>query len=321
MKKRVSLRDVAKHCGVSPMTVSYVVRNINCVKASTRQKVQAAIRELGYEIDPMLRALAAYRSKSSNPTKYKSTLAFFDSEPSRFSHSIYEHCRREAREIGYDLTYFKQPQTHEEQAKFSKRLWAQGIRGILFGPCQQEFDLEGFEFERFAMVGIGAFQHHPAVDTVCLDYFQGLYLAAQRSMEHGYRNIALFLLARLEARTGHRWLGAYKAFCEHWNRKPLVWIFDTVPADKEVLDWVRKNRIDAVLTLSKTVPKHPRLARLRQVLLNDWDVSPGEWHLSGSQELIAKESIQLLDNYLLHRKYGIPEHPKQISIQATFHTE
>ncbi|MBE2203511.1 MAG: LacI family DNA-binding transcriptional regulator [Chthoniobacterales bacterium] len=323
MSKRVSLRDVARHCNVSAMTVSCVVRQVRCVKESTRKRVEAAIEELGYQIDPALRALAAYRSKSAAATvaKYKASLAFFDSEPSDFSRSMYQHCRQEARRRGYDLKYFEQPQTHEEQAKFSKLLWSQGIRGILFGPSQKEFVLEGFQFEHFAMVSLGAFQHSPAVDSVCADYFQGLYLAAQRCVERGHRNIALFLVSYLEARTGHRWLGAYHSFCHHYQMKPVFWIYKDKarPDNRMIRAWLKENRVDAVLTLAEFLPPAACPPKLRQVFLNDWHVASDAWCVSVPQPLIAREGIHLLDDYLIHMKYGIPEYPKQISITSTFH--
>jgi len=323
MSKKVSLRDVARHCNVSAMTVSCVVRQVNCVKESTRKRVEAAIKELGYQIDPALRALAAYRTRSGNEdaTKYKSNLAFFDSEPSEFSRSMYDRCREEAQRRGYDLKYFEQPQTHEERSKFSRLLWAQGIRGILFGPSRREFNLQGLQFERFAMVAIGALQHSPAMDSVCADYFQGMYLAAQRCVEHGHRNIGFFLSSYLEARTGHRWLGAYRAFCQHYRKRPRLWIYQDMkhPSAKDILAWLQKSKIDAVLTLANFIPKAPPFSKLRQVFLNDWHVDPDAWYVSTPQDLIARESIHLLDGYLLHQRYGVPEHPKQISITPTFH--
>lgn len=322
MNKRVSLRDVARHCKVSAMTVSCVVRQIQCVKESTRQRVEAAIEELGYRTDPALRALAAYRSHSAKATaeQYKSSLAFFDSEPSLFSRSMYEHCQQEARRRGYDLKYFKQPQTHGEQAKFSKILWNQGIRGILFGPSQREFNLEGFQFDRFAMMSIGAFSHSPAVDSVCADYYQGLYMAAQNCLTQGYKNIGFFVVSYLEARTGHRWLGAYHAFCRHYRKKPRLWVYDDEkrPSNTAIRAWLKKNEIDAILTLAEFLPPAAITPGLRQVYLNDWHVGAGAWCVSVPQHLIAKESIQLLDDYLIHLKYGIPDYPKQITIKPTF---
>jgi LacI family transcriptional regulator len=45
----VSIRDVAQACGVSPMTVSYVINDrTDRVSAETRERVLRAIRELGY---------------------------------------------------------------------------------------------------------------------------------------------------------------------------------------------------------------------------------------------------------------------------------
>lgn len=320
MSKKVTLREVAKYCGVSPMTVSHVVREIHCVKESTRKKVERAIRKLGYQVDPAMRALAAHRTRLSNQTvsTYKATLAFFDSEPSEYSLSIFEQCHQEGKKRGYDLTYFQLPRTHEEQSDFSKRLWAQGIRGILLGPAQKNFDLGGFEFDRFAIVGVGAFQHSPSVDSVRPDYFQGLYTAAQHCVEYGYKNIALLVVDFLEARTGHRWLGAYHAFCHHYDRKPILWIFndESWPSTKELAHWIQKNEIDAVLTLSGIIPLAKVFSKLRQVFLNDWLVTPGAWCIKTPRHLIARESLSLLDSFLILQKFGVPESPKQISIKS-----
>ncbi|MBP7687928.1 MAG: LacI family DNA-binding transcriptional regulator, partial [Thermoflexales bacterium] len=44
----VTLQDVAKLAGVSPKTVSRVVNNQGELSAATRERVQAAIEQLGY---------------------------------------------------------------------------------------------------------------------------------------------------------------------------------------------------------------------------------------------------------------------------------
>ncbi len=53
-----TIADVARHAGVSPMTVSRVVNGEAAVKASTRQRVQAAIAALHYVPNPAARHLA-----------------------------------------------------------------------------------------------------------------------------------------------------------------------------------------------------------------------------------------------------------------------
>lgn len=56
----VSQKDVARHAGVSSATVSRVVANSSLVKESTRKKVLASIRQLGYQPDETARRLRAH---------------------------------------------------------------------------------------------------------------------------------------------------------------------------------------------------------------------------------------------------------------------
>jgi LacI family transcriptional regulator len=54
----VTIRDVAAHVGVSPMTVSRVINRESNVKSETREMVHAAIRALNYAPSPAARSLA-----------------------------------------------------------------------------------------------------------------------------------------------------------------------------------------------------------------------------------------------------------------------
>ncbi|HEY3729728.1 MAG TPA: LacI family DNA-binding transcriptional regulator [Steroidobacteraceae bacterium] len=54
----VTIRDVAAHVGVSPMTVSRVINRESNVKPETRELVHAAMRELNYAPSPAARSLA-----------------------------------------------------------------------------------------------------------------------------------------------------------------------------------------------------------------------------------------------------------------------
>jgi DNA-binding LacI/PurR family transcriptional regulator len=55
--KRVTRRDVAKKAGVTETIVSYVVNNNRYVDKEKRERVEDAIKELGYRPSPMARAL------------------------------------------------------------------------------------------------------------------------------------------------------------------------------------------------------------------------------------------------------------------------
>ena len=53
-----TMGDIARLAGVSPMTVSRVVNGDARVRDSTREKVEAVIRQTGYVPDPAARILA-----------------------------------------------------------------------------------------------------------------------------------------------------------------------------------------------------------------------------------------------------------------------
>lgn len=60
-RRRTTLKDVAAATGLSSATVSYALRGLQ-VPRETQERVQAAARELGYEANPIARALASGRT-------------------------------------------------------------------------------------------------------------------------------------------------------------------------------------------------------------------------------------------------------------------
>ena len=59
--KRVTLRDVADESGLSPAAVSYALRGLH-VPVETQERVRGVAERLGYQVDPIARALASGRT-------------------------------------------------------------------------------------------------------------------------------------------------------------------------------------------------------------------------------------------------------------------
>jgi DNA-binding LacI/PurR family transcriptional regulator len=59
----VTMRDVADRAGVSIATVSFVLNNTKPVKAKTRERIEAAMSELGFQRNLVARALASRRTR------------------------------------------------------------------------------------------------------------------------------------------------------------------------------------------------------------------------------------------------------------------
>src|SRR5262245_50332305 len=58
----VTIADVARHAGVATSTVSYVLSGKRSISATTRQRVLASVRALGYHPHAGARALASKRA-------------------------------------------------------------------------------------------------------------------------------------------------------------------------------------------------------------------------------------------------------------------
>ena len=60
---KVTIRDVAKHAGVSVASVSYVLNGIDKITEETKQKILNSIRELDYKPSITARCLSSGESK------------------------------------------------------------------------------------------------------------------------------------------------------------------------------------------------------------------------------------------------------------------
>ncbi|WP_257063573.1 LacI family transcriptional regulator [Bacillus sp. PK9-021] len=63
MGEKITIRDVAKHAGVSAASVSYVLNGINKVSNETKERILTAVKELNYE--PNLTAVSLSKQKSN----------------------------------------------------------------------------------------------------------------------------------------------------------------------------------------------------------------------------------------------------------------
>ena len=56
--------DVAKRAGVAPITVSRVINNSGYISQKTRERVEAAVEELGYIPNTLARGLRSKQTKT-----------------------------------------------------------------------------------------------------------------------------------------------------------------------------------------------------------------------------------------------------------------
>jgi DNA-binding LacI/PurR family transcriptional regulator len=116
--------DVARRAGVSHQTVSRVLNGSPAVRPETRERVEAAIAELGYRRNSAARSLVTRRSETLGVVSFGSTLY----GPASTMFGI-EHAAREA---GYFVSVANLPSLAPESMQQAvDRLLAQSVEGIV----------------------------------------------------------------------------------------------------------------------------------------------------------------------------------------------
>ena len=98
----ITIRDVAKQCGMSISTVSKVFNDYPDISRETRVQVLKAAHEMGYQPNALARALKTNRS-------YNLGVLFVDDSVSGLTHpffaSVLNAFKAEAEQRGYDVTF------------------------------------------------------------------------------------------------------------------------------------------------------------------------------------------------------------------------
>jgi len=313
--RRPTLVDVAREAGVSHMTVSRVVRGLKNVRTDTRLQVEAAIQRLGYRPDPALSALAQYR-QPNGARGDGGVLVFLDCDQSSYSQTVLNGAQSEVQQLGYLIEHRVAPKNAAAQRQLNRALFHRGVRGLLFGPSNEEWDFRDWNWPEFAAVSLGALGHQPAMHGVAADYFDAACSATHRLREEGAQRIGFAVLPELEARTGHRWLGGYRAGIG----KQRAYEFSGGLDPKKLKAWVKRHQIDALLTIHTDLAKAWPSSEQRVVLLNSEQEGVNEsWRfIRLDPRQIGEEGVRLLHHLLLRREYGLPQEPKMVALRGAW---
>lgn len=98
----VSMKDIAKHCGVSVATVSKALNGQPDIGEETRKRVAEAAREMGYMTNAAARALKTHRTYNLGVLLVDECHSGLAND---FLASLLESIKNEAEKRGYDITF------------------------------------------------------------------------------------------------------------------------------------------------------------------------------------------------------------------------
>lgn len=197
-----TIKDVAKLANVSPGTVTRYF-NKQPLKEFTRRKVEQAIKELNYTVNPIARSL---RSKK---TFTIGVLATYLNES--FATSIITSAERYFVECGYSLIICMSSGNHEIERERLQFLMDKKIDGLILFATGGNSDLIR-EMARSGMpiVTIDAALEEVACDAVLADNINITYQVTEHLIAQGHRKIGIIL--------GNEWYMTAKERFEGYRR-------------------------------------------------------------------------------------------------------
>jgi LacI family transcriptional regulator len=178
-----TINDVARHAGVSPMTVSRVINDERNVRDTTRKRVTDAIRELGFAPNQAARSLASAQTLKIGLLYSNPSAAYL----SEFLLGGLDQCSRS----GIQLIVEKcEPDVGEIVA--IGRLQASGVDGVLLPPplCDSPIVLQRLEAAGILAVAVASGDPAPSVSAIRIDDFAAAEAMTRHLIGLGHRRIA-----------------------------------------------------------------------------------------------------------------------------------
>lgn len=256
MKAKITQKTIAAKLGVSQMTVSLALRNHPSIPASRREEILKAAAELGYRINPMIRALMS-DLKQKRVHGSLTVLGFLDNFRRRrlrrefpWKH-MYAGAVRRAEELGYQIEVFRTKDYESSGKNLARFLRNRGMIGLLVGPLEDGESSLDFEWEQFCSVAIGSSLLEPRLHRVINDNYQSMQLAFSGLKKAGHQRIGFVSFKDQDERSNHLFHASFLMNQrlqpkKHWV-EPLV--EDTLD-EAQVMKWMRREKPDAIISQS-----------------------------------------------------------------------
>ncbi|RKX32170.1 MAG: LacI family transcriptional regulator [Verrucomicrobia bacterium] len=182
-KKRITLEDVGKFCGVSRSTVSRVINKSPLVNEETRRRVELAIKTLGYVPDFSARSLMTRRTETIAISLPDIRGGFY---PEVLGGADEEAVRR-----GYLLLVVfqgsRRPRSHSLQRIIS---YGRVDGALVFGDTVPDQQLRLLSESHVRVVRLAAPSPIPEIGSIVIDNFGGALAAVRHLSQRGCRRIA-----------------------------------------------------------------------------------------------------------------------------------
>ncbi|KWX73420.1 LacI family transcriptional regulator [Paenibacillus riograndensis] len=179
-----TIKDVAQKANVSIATVSRVLNNLTGYSDKTKQKVNQAIKELGYQPNAIARGLINKRTQTIG--------VMFPKVSSAFSSDLLHGIDEFAHDSNYSVVVCNTDNDGKRTMKYLQLLREKQVDGIIFSSevLSKEY-YEVLESMKIPVVLVSSQTDFAKVPYVKVDDYQAVYDAIQFLISKGHRKIAM----------------------------------------------------------------------------------------------------------------------------------
>ncbi len=215
MSKNATITDVAKLAGVSITTVSRILNNKPDVAPATRQRVEAAIEQLGFTPHVVAQNLAAGKSRSIAVLYPSDSLGFTELE-----FEFFVGVSQAATKASFLFNLIVTPMTEQTLLNLFRSNQVDGV--ILMEIHLNDRRVDALREHGYPFVLIGRCQDNTGLSTIDLDFETAMVKACEHLVSLGHRRIGFTNLIGVQQGYGPaiRSLWGYQRACEQFSFEP-----------------------------------------------------------------------------------------------------
>lgn len=205
-----TIKEIAKACDLTPLTVSRALRGEYIVSANTRKKVQSVADQIGYTTNILARQLQSGRTYMIG--------VMLNDYSSEYVGRIVQGAQHAFTKADYDIVTLEWSNMQKEVKPFVERICGKRLEGLLMGQWGHEHEVEFFsEITRrnIPVVAVDREADIPGIPFVGTDDTEGAELAVKHLISKGHRNIGHITGTPLHSSAQRRLMGFYETMSSY----------------------------------------------------------------------------------------------------------
>jgi len=330
MPHRITHKAVALAAKVDSSTVCLALNNSPKLSAATKERIVAIARKMGYQRDPMLSALAAYRRAGSSPVFHGMLGWIVNSEGGYDWRAAPEYreyhtgAKERATKLGYQIALLDLNDYRENPNRLAGVIRARNIRGVLLCPQPQAHTLLSLNFDDFSAVSFGYTVKSPLLHLVTSHHYAALRMVLSELRARGYQRIGYAIPDSHNERLDKNYMAAYLVEQRDWPPEQRLNPFVGAPRLGPFRQWLRAERPDAVVTTHYIFSEMIDALRIKvpqKLGVAIISLAENVRNYAGVDEdsrEVGRVATGLLASLVERGEKGIPERPQRVLVRGAW---